>query len=260
MQTITSKDNAKLKGVRALLRAKKERQRRGCFVIEGVRALRALQEGSALPQYRLKEVWGSERAPEQARLDYCIPHELMESLSDCKSSQGLLGVVEYAAIEPAIDPESGNYLLLDRVMDPGNLGTLIRSAVAFGFRGVFLHGDCVDLLSPKTVRATMGALPFCNVWPATDELFARWSALKYEILTTVLRRGEALYTMALGPKNVLVIGNEAHGVGDAILQRATRRVSIPMAGQVESLNAAVAGSICMSAIPTLQTHARSSIH
>jgi len=252
MKTITSKDNAKLKAVRALVRSKKERQETSCFVMEGLRALSALIDGSALPQYRLKEVWVSDKAPAGIAADYCIPHEFMEQLSDCRTSQGILGVVEYTPAPLVIHPEQGNYLLLDNLMDPGNMGTLIRSAVAFGFDGVLLHGDCVEVFNPKTVRATMGALSFCRfqtleLGSAESPLFFQsLETFGYDLISTVLTGGAELQKMAFGPKNVLVIGNESNGVTEEIQQRATRRLSIPMSGNVESLNAAVAGSICMS--------------
>jgi TrmH family RNA methyltransferase len=260
MQTITSKDNSKLKAVRALVQSKKERQQASCFVMEGVRALSALKDGTALPQYTLREVWVSEvgRAVLSAPLvegrtgtavpTYEIPHEFMEKLSDCRTSQGVLGVVEYTPAPLEIHPNQGSYLLLDRVMDPGNMGTLIRSAVAFGFDGVLLHGDCVEVFNPKTVRATMGALPFSNVWRIGDETLPCLDKSGYELISTVLQGGEDLYDMEFGPKTVLVIGNEANGVSEEILKRSTRALSIPMSGHVESLNAAVAGSICMSVV------------
>ena len=269
MKTIISRDNAKLKFVRALVRSKKERQKSSCFVMEGVRALNALIDGTARPQYALREIWMSDQAPQTMEADYCIPHEFMEQLSDCRTSQGVLGVVEYSPAPLEINADKGRYLLLDRLMDPGNMGTLIRSTVAFGFDGVLLHGDCVDLFNPKTVRATMGALPFSNVWKLTasehsasrsendtfsndwkneDEIFQWLEKSGYELIVTELRGGENLYGMTFSPKTVLVIGNEANGVCDEILARADRRLSIPMSGSVESLNAAVAGSICMSAM------------
>lgn len=269
MQSIVSKDNQKLKAVRALVRSKKERQETSCFVMEGVRALSALIDGSALPQYQLKEIWISDKAPADICADYCIPHGLMEQISDCRTSQGVLGVVEYRPVPLEINPEQGRYLLLDRLMDPGNMGTLIRSSVAFGFDGVLLYGDCVEVFNPKTVRATMGALPFSNVWKVTalrhsvshfegndfsrgwkndDEVFQGLEKSGYDLIPTVLRGGEDLYDMTFGSKTVLVIGNEANGVCEEILQKALRRVSIPMSGNVESLNAAVAGSICMSVL------------
>jgi RNA methyltransferase, TrmH family len=265
MMTISSKDNPRLKAVRALVRSKKEREQQSRFVIEGTRALRALRDGTALPQYRLKEVWVSDKAPSDISADYRIPHDLMEQLSDCRTSQGVLGVVEYAPVPLEISPGRGNYLLLDRVMDPGNMGTLIRSAVAFGFDGVLLHGDCVDVFNPKTVRAAMGALPFSNHWKQAGpvsgfssndwknigDLFQRLETLGYELIATALRGGENLYEMKFGPKNVLIIGNEANGVSDEILNMAGRKLSIPMSGNVESLNAAVAGSVCMSAMSRL---------
>lgn len=262
MIQITSKDNSRLKAVRALVRSKKERQKRGCFVIEGVRALRAMTDGTALPHYCLKEVWisGTERALHSApRAEggavpvYKIPHECMEQLSDCRTSQGVLGVVDYTPVPLEMNPHKGNYLLLDRVMDPGNMGTLIRSAVAFGFDGVLLHGDGVEVFNPKTVRATMGALPFCNfqTLEKKDHETSRFQAVEkmgYELIVTELRGGENLYNMKFGSKNVLVIGNEANGVDEELLRKADRSVSIPMSGEVESLNAAVAGSICMSTL------------
>ncbi len=248
MKTITSKDNSKLKAVRALVRSKKDRQETSCFVIEGVRALNALIDGSALPQYQLKEVWVSDKAPAGISADYCIPHDFMAQLSDCRTSQGVLGVVEYTAAPLEINPEQGNYLLLDRLMDPGNMGALIRSAVAFGFDGVLLHGDCVDVFNPKTVRAAMGSLPFSKHWKIGDEIFQCLETFGYDLISTVMDGGENLHEAKFESKNVLVIGNEANGVSDEILKKTNRRLSIPMSGNVESLNAAVAGSICMCAI------------
>jgi len=262
MQTIISKDNPKLKAMRALVRSKKDRQEESAFVMEGVRALSALAEGSALPQYRLKEVWMSNKV-EAAFLPHVesagvplfqISHDVMEQLSDCRTSQGILGVVEYTPQPLDINPERGNYLLLDGISDPGNMGTLIRSAVAFGFDGVFLHGDTVEVFNPKTVRATMGALPFCNFQSlenrkgAGSACFQTLEKSGYDLISTVLHGGESLHGMKFGSKNVLVIGNEACGVSEAIQRLATRKLSIPMYGNVESLNAAVAGSICMFAI------------
>ena len=248
MKFITSKDNPRLKAVRALVRSKKERQERSCFVLEGARALDALLEGSALPHYTLQDVWISDNVSAEIPADYCIPHDVMEQLSDCRTSQGILGVVKYTPMPLAINPEQGNYLLLDRLTDPGNMGTLIRSVVAFGFDGVFLHGDCVEVFNPKTVRATMGALLFSNVWKVDDEIFQGLEKGGYELISTAMDGGTPLHTAAFGPKNVLVVGNEANGICSDLLKKASRRLSIPMVGNVESLNAAVAGSICMFAM------------
>lgn len=249
MQTITSKDNPKLKTVRALLRSKKDRQEASAFVMEGVRALSALADGSALPQYRLKEIWVSSDVPELAENFkgpvYAIAHDVMEQLSDCRTSQGIFGVVEYTPAPLVIKPDHGNYLLVDSLNDPGNLGTLIRSAVAFGFDGVFLHGDTVEVFNPKTVRATMGALPFARHWKTDGTIFQTLEKNGYDLISTVIHGGEKLSEIKFVPKNVLAVGNEAHGVSEEVQKHASRHLSIPMSGNVESLNAAVAGSICM---------------
>jgi TrmH family RNA methyltransferase len=238
--------------VRALVRAKKDRQEASAFVMEGVRALSALSDGTALPQYRLREIWVASDAVELAK-DFAVPvygieRDVMEQLSDCQTSQGILGVVQYTQEPLVVDPEKGNYLLVDGLTDPGNLGTLIRTAVAFGFDGIFLHGDTVEVFNPKTVRATMGALPFANVWKVDGSVFQTLEKTGYDLISTVIHGGENLREMKFGPKNVLVIGNEAHGVSAAVQQRATRGLSIPMSGNVESLNAAIAGAVCMYAI------------
>jgi RNA methyltransferase, TrmH family len=262
MQAITSKDNPKLKAVRALVRSKKDRQAASAFVMEGVRALSALADGTGLACYNLREVWVSDKVDAASLPRFAaagvslfqITHDIMEQLSDCRTSQGILGVVEYTPAPLTINPEQGNYLLLDGVMDPGNMGTLIRSAVAFGFDGVLLHGDCVEVFNPKTVRATMGALPFCRFQTLETDCVGAQNFLRslemsgYDLIATVLHGGENLHKMKFGPKNVLVIGNEARGVSEEVLARATRKLSIPMSGNVESLNAAVAGSICMCSI------------
>lgn len=256
MQSITSKDNAKLKAVRALVRSKKQREKEHCFVMEGIRSLSALSDATARPQYRLKELWLSDRSDERmlSRIKtkdvpvFRIPHELMEQISDCRTSQGVLGVVEALPAEIQVGSERGQYLLLDGLSDPGNMGTLIRSAVAFGWDGILLYGSCVEIFNPKTVRSTMGALPFSSIWSVGDPIFDTLTKLDYELVATVLCDGENLYEATFGPRTVLAIGSEAHGVSPAILQRAQRSVSIPMSGSTESLNAGVAGSICMSAI------------
>jgi len=280
MQTIPSRDHPKLKAVRSLIRSKKERQRRGCFVMEGMRSLEAFLGGVALPQYRIKEIWVSAHSTELAtRFDlpvYVIEHPFMEQLSDVRTTQGILGVVTYTPVPLEINPEQGSYLLLDHLMDPGNLGSLIRSAVAFKLDGVFLYGDCVDVFNPKTVRATMGALPFINPWKITtlsqsvptvnrlgnqnsyaepsslpngwnsgDKTFQRLEKMGYELLSTVMRNGENLQGTIFGKKNVLVIGNEANGISEGVSRHSVHKLSIPISGNVESLNAAVAGSICM---------------
>ncbi len=251
MKTILSTNNSKLKAVRALVRSKKERLVQSRFVMEGVRALKALVD--ALPQYTLREIWLSDQADMQIPTRFAmggtplfqISHEMMEQLSDCQTSQGILGVVDYAPPSLVIQPERGKYLLLDHLTDPGNLGTLIRTAVAFEFDGVFLHGDTVEIFNPKTVRATMGALPLSNHWKTDDKIFQSLEQYEYDFISAVTHKGENLRSMKFGPKNVLVIGNETRGISPAVQARSTRHLSIPIAWNVESLNAAVAGSICM---------------
>ena len=142
-------------------------------------------------------------------------------------------------------PDTGHYLLLDAIRDPGNLGTLIRSAVGAGYDGVLLYGDCVDPYNPKTIRATMGTFAFCNIWPIARADIDRMLDTGYELLATTGHDGDSLYETDFPKKTILAIGSEAHGLSAELMQLATRRITIPLASACESLNAAIAGSICM---------------
>jgi len=142
-------------------------------------------------------------------------------------------------------PDAGYYLLLDTIRDPGNLGTLIRSAVGAGFDGILLYGDGVEPFNPKVIRSTMGTFAFANIWKVSSDDIDRLLSANYELCVTTGHEGENLYETVFPKRTVLVIGSEAHGVSDELMQRGTQKIAIPLAQECESLNAAMAGSICM---------------
>lgn len=217
-------------------------------------------EGAAPEPDLIREIWISDAVeePDRHRLQamavplFQIPHHIMESVSDCRTSSGVLAVMRYQETPLELRRDKGIYLLLDAISDPGNLGTLIRTAAAFGVDGVFLHGDAVDLYNPKTVRATKGALSSCPVWTVDTTVFARMDETGYELVPTVVEGGDPLPSFRFGPRTVLAIGNEARGVSETVLRHAGRRLTIPMAGGTESLNAATAGAICLYAVSQQQ--------
>lgn len=248
IREITSAGNPFVKQLRALASSRKARQESGTFIIEGWRGIDTLLRHKSL-QYALETLVISTDWIKDARLPedvdtVAIPHHLFEKISDVKNAQGILGVVRHAPASFAV-PESGNFLLLDHLRDPGNLGTLIRSAVGAGFDGVLLHGDCVEPFNPKVVRATMGTFAFCNLWHIGETEVAQLTEAGYALCITTGLGGESLYESSFGPKTVLVIGSEAHGVSDPLMQRAGKLITIPLRPECESLNAAIAGSICM---------------
>ena len=135
--------------------------------------------------------------------------------------------------------------MLDNLRDPGNLGTLIRSAVGSGFDGILLYGDCVEPYNPKVIRSTMGTFAFSNLWNVGTEDVFQCLENGFDLCVTTGLGGENLYKSKFSEKTILVIGSEAHGVCDELFSRATKKITIPLQAECESLNAAIAGSICM---------------
>ena len=137
-------------------------------------------------------------------------------------------------------------LLLENIQDPGNMGTIIRTAVATGVRSIIITPDCVDIYSPKVVRASMGGIlriPVLtmDIAKAFNYLYAN----KFKVFTTALKNAHNLYSADLIGKTAVVLGNEANGVSDYALAHSSQLVFIPQVGQIESLNVSVAASVIM---------------
>ncbi len=174
---------------------------------------------------------------------YVLPEHVFASLSDTRTPQGIAAVVRMRPLPPA----GTRLVALDGVQDPGNVGTILRTADAAGLDGVLLGPDCADVFSPKALRATMGSV-FRMGLLFPEDLAARLSALHregYSILSSQLD-GESFFARPpLGDRWVLVIGSEGSGVSPAVRAGATHRLRLPMRGGAESLNAAVAAGIMM---------------
>ncbi len=248
MREITSATNPFVKHLRALSTSKKTRSESQSFIIEGWRGIETLLHHESR-QYTMETLviapeWVNDpRLPETLET-VLLPDHLFEKVSDVKNAQGILGIVKQSPLSFSIPPK-GNFLLVDHLRDPGNLGTLIRSAVGAGFNGVLLYGDCVEPCNPKVVRSSMGTFAFCNLWHIGDLEINHLQSAGFELCVTTGLGGENLYNATFGEKTILVIGSEAHGVSDALMQRASKKVTIPLRPECESLNAAIAGSICM---------------
>ena len=165
----------------------------------------------------------------------------MKKIADTETPQALTAVVarQSAALEE-LAAAGGVVLVLDRIGDPGNLGTMIRTADAAGISGVVLLAGCTDIFAPKAVRSTMGSLLHIPVAEGICEAdFISWARKNgYEIAVTCLENADSLYQTDLQ-------GPVAEGVSDGLLEAAVKKVFIPMEGQAESLNAAVAAGIVM---------------
>lgn len=241
---ITAKTNQQLKKVRKLLSSAKERRESGLFVIEGFRLF------SEAPAELLETVFVSEEREGDFLREMKKPpqYEVVESglfrgLSDTVNPQGVLAVLR----QPSHGrPDfTGRSLLLDGIRDPGNMGTIIRTAEAAGMAAVFLSPDCVDLYNPKVIRSTMGSIFRVPVYtmpllPVIGELKKKETRVYATSLKAVRSYKEADLSRA-----AVVIGSEASGVSAEVMDACTDMIKIPMAGQVESLNAAVSAAILM---------------
>lgn len=173
-----------------------------------------------------------------------VTEEIMKDLADSPSPQGIVAVV---ALEPSILPDQleGRFLILEDVQDPGNVGTLVRTADAAGFTGVFLSEKSADIYNIKTLRSMQGShfhLPIYRI--SMEELIRRLKQSQVSLLASTLAPGSQAYDRVVAPANfALVMGNEGQGISQTTAEAADTRIHIPMPGQAESLNVAVAGGI-----------------
>ena len=168
--------------------------------------------------------------------NFIVSEQIMKNISCTKSPQGVLCVCEYKKEKKV---SSNKILLLDNVSDPGNLGTLLRTALAFGYNDVILNGGCSQY-NEKALQSSQGAIFKLNIINNLD--FKNLN--NYSILATEIKGSVDLKTVKIPEKFVLVLGNEAHGVSKEILDLADQRIRIEIK-DIESLNVAVAGAIAM---------------
>jgi TrmH family RNA methyltransferase len=248
---ITSLKNDKVRYVRALQSRRRVRQRERRFVLEGVRLVEEAIRAGIPPDFAFHTVMaeGNERGGELLLtlrgMDvpcYAVSEQVMAGCSDTETPQGLLAVLP---IPDLPCPKHATLtLVLDGVRDPGNLGTILRTALAAGVEQVLLSPGTVDASNPKVVRAAMGAhlsLPLAALdWDAISEAVTGcdvWLAAA---------SGETPYTAVDWTRAVvLIVGGEAAGAGERARTLAQGRVSIPMAGGMESLNTAVASAVIL---------------
>ena len=240
---ITSRSNQTLKRVRKLLSSAAERRKTGLFVAEGVRLC------SEVPTELIEEILISEEAADTGLSGLSsaeiVEKGLFRELSDTVNPQGVMAVVRKPRFEKPDFSDRKKILLLDGIRDPGNLGTMLRTAEAAGVGAVFLSPDCVDLYNPKVVRSTMGSIfrvpTYCSELPTVIGQLKKQGRSVY---ATCLDADRSFREVPLA-EAAIVIGSEANGVSQEVLSAVPGRIRIPMEGNVESLNAAVAAAILM---------------
>ena len=248
METITSRQNPLMTHIRKLAGSAAYRRQTGQCLCDSPKLLReAAQWGAEVQTVVSVEPW-PEPLPEKVR-QVLVPPEVMASISPAKTPQGVLFTCR-APVLPVPETLPGRrYVVLDGVQDPGNVGTLLRSAAAFGFDGVLLSDGCASVFAPKTLRASMGAAVRIPVIEAgkMPEAIALLREKGITCLAAALYQSQPLSAAASScPDGVcVVIGSEGQGLTDETIAACSNTVRIPMTDRVESLNAGIAGSILL---------------
>ncbi len=248
---IESSSNAQIKKIQRLLKNARFRKQEQSFVVEGWKMVEeALEHGLVRGLYFSEEAEGQAK---QMLPGLSTPYEtvsdgLFRYLSDTVNPQGVLAIVDMPEYrwEDLAGSADAALLCLEDIQDPGNLGTMVRTAEAAGMTGLVLSRGCVDIFNPKVVRASMGAV--FRVKFVQTELSTKVESMKKEgfsIYAAVLD-GERLFTDEEYSGRVgILVGNEANGLSDSLRTLADRSVKIPMEGRTESLNAAVSAALLM---------------
>lgn len=250
MKRIESRENKWVKRLNGL-KLKKNRDKEGVFIAEGLRLIGEIPAGAA-EVYAVSESFAAENDLEkyekQAEV-LCLSDGLFASVCDTESPQGILAVCKKLAWDEAavFARERPFFLLAEELNDPGNLGTVIRTADACGADAVFLSKGSVDLYNPKVLRSTMGSLfhvpVFQNV--SLEEISEKLKAAQIPLYAAHLKGESYPYALPLQDACGFLIGNEARGLSEKAAALCDRWVKIPMPGQAESLNASIAAGVLL---------------
>lgn len=251
MAPISSRQNPRFRTLKLLASSSRARRESGQTLLDGDHLLAMALEAGVSPDWVVFTEAAVNRETVASLLDqlpasvprFLFSDDLMRSVGLVDSPSGLVSVVGVA--QPACEPDTGvDCLLLDTVQDPGNVGTIMRTAAAAGIRQVLLSEGCAGAWSPRTLRAGMGAQYLMQVFEQADlgGYLARFSGKR---AVTSLENGCSLYQEDLSGPVAWLFGNEGQGVSESLLALADTRMTIPMSPGSESLNVAAAVAVCL---------------
>ncbi|RKO63489.1 rRNA methylase [Caldibacillus debilis GB1] len=243
MKRIQSAKNEKVKRWKKLL-TKKERDKAGLFLVEGEHLVEEAGKAGLIRELIVTERFLGQLPAARYGADelYLVSEEVGKAIADTETPQGIFAV---CGKPEARDPEGKRFLLIDAVQDPGNLGTLIRTADAAGLDGVVVGEGSADIYNPKVVRATQGSLFHLPVLPGSLEGWVEtFRSRGIPVYGTALT-GVSMYEIGPAPAFALLVGNEARGVDPRLLEKTDANLHIPIYGMSESLNVSVAAGILL---------------
>ncbi len=236
---IVSKENKKYKWIKKII---KKSSKSEYFLIEGRRAIEQAIENGFEPV----DIVGTDIKDET--LTFILDYKLFDEISGVVASQQIIGIFKKRICKLF---DAKKYLVLDRISDPGNLGTILRTALAFGYNSIILTSGSVSVYNPKVIRSSLSAILELNIYENVDIAEVK-DILSDKYVVSASLNNANNYRDIDYPKNVsIIIGNEANGICDELLEFSTQKIYIPMSNKMESLNAAVASGILLEYFYTL---------
>lgn len=248
---LTSLQNPKVKEIVQLQKKRKIREEKNVFVVEGIRMFREV------PKTRVEQIFATKKCVEQFQKEFSgytnkielVSEDVFDKISETKTPQGVLCIVKknHVSLNQLLLQENKMFVVLENLQDPGNVGTIIRSGEACGVTGVILTKECADIYQAKTIRSTMGSIfrvpcVMINSMKELQELFLQEGICTY---AADLEGKKYHYDVNHKKDIAFLIGNEGNGLEKETSTRADVKVKIPMAGEVESLNAGIAATLLM---------------
>ena len=253
MKYITSCKNSIFKQLVGLDESSKKRRVGGLTILDGAHLISSYYEKIGSPKCLFINELGHKN-PEIKRLlnledsktveVYVLSDSLFHNISPVKTPTGIIALVPIPTLEDITVSKGANFCtLLESIQDPGNLGSILRSAAAAGVCDIYMSDGCADAWSPKTLRAAMGAHFILRIHEKSD-LTKIAQKFKGQVIATTLESDKSLYELSLDGPIAFVFGNEGAGLSELMYQAANEKITIPMPGKAESLNVAAAAAIC----------------
>ena len=237
---ITSKDNEIIKNIKKL---HDKKYRIDSYIVEGIKMVKeAISENQLIELIAIREDFEINFDTKNIKI-ITISSKVFNDISDVKTPQGILAVIKKKP-NKQIETNTDYILALDSLQDPGNMGTIIRTADSANINQIIINKTTVDPYSSKVIRSTMGAIYRMNIIEVEnlESTLKELQSKSFKVITTDLRAEKSIYDINYN-RTIVVIGNEANGVSQVVLEIADERVIIPMLGKTESLNASIAASI-----------------
>ena len=253
MKSITSCKNSIFKQLVRLNESSKKRRTSGLTILDGIHLVSSYYKRIGLPRYLFINESSHKNTEINELLNlkdsktvevYVLSDSLFCNISPVKVPTGIIALVTIPAPEDITVSNSDVFCtLLESVQDPGNLGSILRSAAVAGVCDIYMSGDCADAWSPKTLRAAMGAHFLLRIHEKSD-LAKIAQEFKGNVIATALKSDKSLYELSLKGPTAFIFGNEGSGISEIMYQSANEKVTIPMQGKSESLNVAAAAAVC----------------